>query len=410
MTEKMAALRRIALEAGQAFTPAAPIDRQALFAGRKEQLRKVVDTVAQRGQHAIIFGERGVGKTSLSNVLEDSLHAPGGEIFTAHVNCDSGDDYSSLWTKVFEAIELHTEVRSVGFQGDTSRRVTTLADGLPQLITSNHVRKVLTTLSESVLLIIIMDEFDRIQNPAARSMFADTIKMLSDHAVPATIVIVGVADTVDELLFEHQSIERALVQVHMPRMSVDELEEIITKGLTKLGMKIEPGARARISLLSRGLPHYTHALSLHGVRAAVDEGQLTIKTSHVEAAIRKALEEAQQSTKSAYHKAVMSQRKDNLYSQVLLACALAATDEMGYFAPADLRKPMSRVMGKPYEIANFIQHLNGFCKEERGNILQRAGAPRRYRYRFRNPLMQPFVTMQGFANGLLDRSLLEESS
>ena len=82
---------------------------------------------------------------------------------------------------------------------------------------------------------------------------------------------------------------------------------------------------------------------------------------------------------------------------------------MGYFAPADLREPMSRIMSRPYEIANYIQHLNSFCKEERGNVLQRTGAPRRYRYRFRNPLMQPFVTMQGFANGMLDRSLLEES-
>lgn len=400
---------RLALQAGRVFTPAAPVDKQALFAGRREQLRKVVDTVLQRGQHAIIFGERGVGKTSLANVVEAALRAPGGEVITAHVNCDSGDTYQSLWTKIFGEIELHTEVRSAGFQPDVSRQVTTVADEISHPITSNKVRKLLTALADDALLVLIVDEFDRLQDGNARSMFADTIKTLSDNAVPATLVLVGVADTVDELVSEHQSIERALVQIHMPRMSTDELAEIIGKGLSKLEMKIDPAARERITLLSRGLPHYTHALSLHAVRAALDEGQLTIRMRHVDQAIQKALDEAQQSTKSAYHKAVMSQRKDNLYAQVLLACALAETDEMGYFAPADLREPMSRIMSRPYEIANYIQHLNSFCKEERGNVLQRTGAPRRYRYRFRNPLMQPFVTMQGFANGMLDRSLLEES-
>lgn len=401
---------RIGLQAGRVFTPAAPVDKHALFAGRKEQLRKVVDTVVQRGQHAIIFGERGVGKTSLANVLEDTLRAPGGEVITAHVNCDSGDTFESLWTKIFGEIELHTEVRSAGFQPSISREVTTLADEIHFPVTTTKVRKYLTALSEGALLVIIVDEFDRIQNPQARAMFADTIKMLSDHAVPATLVIVGVADTVDELLAEHQSIERALVQIHMPRMSVEELAEIISKGTSKLNLKIDSDAKKRITLLSRGLPHYTHALSLHAVRASVDDGQTTIKMRHVDTAIQKALNEAQQSTISAYHKAVSSQRRDNLYSQVLLACALAETDQMGYFAPADLREPMSKIMNRPYEIANYIQHLNAFCKSERGAVLQRLGIPRRYRYRFKNPLMQPFVTMQGFASGLLDRSLLLQSA
>lgn len=403
------ARRRIALEASSVFTPAAPIDRQALFAGRSEQLRKVVDTVAQRGQHALIFGERGVGKTSLANVLEEFLHGAGAPILIAHVNSDSGDDYETLWQKIFDSIELVRESRQVGFQANLFQHVTSLGEEVSAPITSAKVKRVLAMLAATSLPIVIVDEFDRLQDPATRARFADTIKTLSDSAIAATIVLVGVADTVDELLAEHQSIERALVQIHMPRMSITELNEIIDKGLEKLGLQIEPAAKQRISLLSRGLPHYTHALSLHAVRAAVDDGGLTIESRHVETAISKALEEAQQSTKSAYHRAVSSQRKDNLYSQVLLSCALAVTDEMGYFAPADVRQPMSVIMGRPYDIANFIQHLNSFCREERGRILQRTGVPRRFRYRFRNPLMQPYATLQGVSSGLIVQEMLDEA-
>jgi hypothetical protein len=46
----------------EAFTPTAPIKSRDLFAGRKVQVDKVVRAVLQRGEHAILYGERGVGK------------------------------------------------------------------------------------------------------------------------------------------------------------------------------------------------------------------------------------------------------------------------------------------------------------------------------------------------------------
>ncbi len=57
----------------EAFTPGAPINSRDLFSGRKKQVDKAISTIFQRGQHAVIFGERGVGKTSLANTLFDFL-------------------------------------------------------------------------------------------------------------------------------------------------------------------------------------------------------------------------------------------------------------------------------------------------------------------------------------------------
>ena len=59
-----------------------------------------------------------------------------------------------------------------------------------------------------------------------------------------------------------QSVERALVQSKMQRMSLEELREIITKGLERLNMAIDENALKHISLVSQGLPHYTHLLGL----------------------------------------------------------------------------------------------------------------------------------------------------
>jgi len=49
-------------------------------------------------------------------------------------------------------------------------------------------------------------------------------------------------------------------------MSLDELMEIIDKGLERLDMTIDEDAKRRTAVLSEGLPFYTHLLSLHGER------------------------------------------------------------------------------------------------------------------------------------------------
>ena len=48
----------------QAFSPFAPILLRDLFHGRYEHLERTCEAIRERGQHVVIYGERGVGKTS----------------------------------------------------------------------------------------------------------------------------------------------------------------------------------------------------------------------------------------------------------------------------------------------------------------------------------------------------------
>src|SRR2546428_144579 len=99
-----------------------------------------------------------------------------------------------------------------------------------------QIRRVVDVIRQSGQhAIVIIDEFDRLPEKARRA-FADTIKTLSDHAVPSTVVLVGVADSVEQLVEEHQSVSRALVQIQMPRMTPQEIGTIIDSGLNRLEM------------------------------------------------------------------------------------------------------------------------------------------------------------------------------
>jgi Cdc6-like AAA superfamily ATPase len=380
-------------EVGRVFTPFAPVDSLELLSGRTSQVMDVVDAINQRGRHAVLYGERGVGKTSLANVLPDVFFddKTGEKLRSVKINCHTTADYYSAWANIFRELGKEEEFEACWSQDPPD---------------SEDVRYLLESLGHRLL--IVMDELDRLEDDAALSQLADTIKTLSDHSVDVTIVLVGVADSIDQLLGDHESIQRNLTQVPMQRMSVSELGLIVSTGMERLGMAIEDEAQSRIPRLSEGLPFYTHLLCLHAAQRAVMEDRDIVTATDVEEAIKTSVNKAEHSVRTDYQKAVRSPRKESQFEEVLLACALAPKDDLGYFSASAVREPLSRIMDQPRKIASFVKHLNKFTEEGRGPILDRTGKSRSYFYRFRNPLLEPFVVLHGVTNGLIKEDLLLE--
>jgi Cdc6-like AAA superfamily ATPase len=390
-------LDRVRLVA-EAFRPAAPIDRRELFAGRSEQIAELFSIVSQPGQHAIVYGERGVGKTSLGLVAAELLKAA--DVLCAWATCDASDDFASVWRKALGEIGLTTTRQSLGFGEQVDQTTEPLSKLLAAGVTPHAVQGALKQASRQRPVAIVFDEFDRFQDADGRVLFADTIKALSDRVVSSTLVLIGVADSVGELIREHRSVERALVQIQMPRMSASELAEIATNGVAAARMTITRAAVTRITALSQGLPHYTHLLTQLAAQSALAERRADIGVRDVDAAVKRAIDRAQQSIVEAYREAVTG-RPGTIYPQVLLACALAEEDEFGFFVSSDVREPLSRILHKPSRTSAFARHLEELSSESRGSVLQRSSAGGAARYRFVNPLLQPYVAMRGISEGVV---------
>src|SRR4051812_4879516 len=183
---------------GEAFRPAAPTDRHDLFSGRTEQIGELFAAVGQPGQHAVIYGERGVGKTSLANVTAQMIRDS--NVLVARTTCDASDDYGSVWRKALEEVVLTAPARGIGFAPQESQRRASAGVLLSEPVTPNLVRRALARVSKDHQVVVFVDEFDRLGDAAARALFADTVKLLSDQVVGARIVLVGVADDVQELI------------------------------------------------------------------------------------------------------------------------------------------------------------------------------------------------------------------
>src|SRR6516225_9477393 len=83
-------------EVNQLFTPSTPINVAELFAGRVPQLFKIVDA----------FGERGVGKTSLAQIIPYVVPAKIKTVKPIRVQAFPNDDFSSIARKIFKEIRF----------------------------------------------------------------------------------------------------------------------------------------------------------------------------------------------------------------------------------------------------------------------------------------------------------------
>ena len=384
--------RNLEFEIVQTFTPGTPIREAELLAGRPDTIRQLQNATLEPGRHAVMYGERGVGKTSIANTFHRNLNGPTRQVLAIRVNCDTSDTFESLWRKVFRRIKV------TGADG-----AETWADEHhPGQLSVDDVVTELISFREDYCPIVVLDEFDRVADEQCKALMADIIKTLSDYTANCTVIIVGVAKSVHSLLHNHASISRAMPQVPMRRMNRIELAEIVTVRLKRLGMSIEETALWRITWFSAGLPFYTHSLGKHGALRAVGHRRKRITERDVFDAITDCLADADYSVKEAYVRGTEKiYRKENLFAETLAACALTETDALGQFSAVAVEKPLSEILGRPVTASGFAFRLNELTRPERGLILEKSGERRTFKFQFIAPLMQPYIVMKSLQDGVI---------
>jgi hypothetical protein len=79
---------------------------------------------------------------------------------------------------------------------------------------------------------------------------------------------------------------------------------------------------------------------------------------------------------------------------------------MGWFKLSEVTKTINLIKsGNSHHHARVQQYLAQFISERRGKILIRSGTKAGYRYRFADPLMQPFIVMRAIKDTMIDQGL-----
>lgn len=294
------------------FTPAQEVKDIERFAGRDDELMALSMALQSHGAQIVLYGQRGVGKSSLARQLVKlatndkeliaRLRQPPFEpldFLPIYLACDdsiktiemlmlrllSDDGALASWVP-FKVVEKKSSgeigakfsVKVIELGGKKTDAITERAQELESDIVSvfsSACRAVVKTGVAKHGLLIIVDEFDRIKN---REGLASLLKTLGPEGV--TFALVGVATTVQDLVTEHESVARQLADgsVHVKPMRDEELAEIFDRAEALLEKKqtFDPAARAWIIKIARGHPFYVHLIGKHALLRAIAAGTSVI--------------------------------------------------------------------------------------------------------------------------------------
>lgn len=375
----------------QVFSPVSPIEEIDLFFGRKNQLEKIADAINEKGQHAILYGERGVGKTSLANIMARSYT----NLYPIKVTCDRSDTFKTVWERAFKSIQFSKDTDGLGFKPNKISEIINLESQISSIsnLRPNQLVQILNSLGNTRLL-FIFDEFDNIKNEKIRAAFADLIKSMSDNNRNSTIVLVGIADNVEDLIGEHQSLERCLKQVKMPRMRKEECEEIIINGFNKLGFTIDNSVKENIIDFSSGFPHYIHLICKHGGKELIENEKTNFTKPYLTIAIRQGIENTSEQLRASFRKGVLTSNNSSKWRDLIYSCALCQIDEFNSFTISDVVKNYNKLTNSENKNNNLNYNLNKLTSEDRGEILVKLGKGMSTKYAFRNPMMRAFIKLK----------------
>ena len=373
------------------FTPHQPISDVDLLLGRQKEVKKLVQTLNTPGQHVLLYGERGVGKSSLANIVTTILRLLiQREIYVKR--CDRADTFESILRGPLVSVggDLTLTSASEETTGNAAVDLKIASGGAGKTYTGNYAvsnsisPSTVAELIHDVVGLLVIDEVDAIADPNERRKLAELIKLLSDAGSSFKVLIVGIAETGSELTAAHPSVQRCLKETKLGRMSVTELKQVVIKGSEKAGLNFTPKVIAAIASLSAGYPHFTHLIALKCAEMAVAEERTDIREVHLNDALELAVEDAEGTLKQDYDRATRSTGTE-MYRNIVIAAASMKSEE---FTSATLREEIHSLTGEPISQGSLNNFLKRLLSDDGASILRRVS---KGMYRFSDPRMASFA-------------------
>jgi hypothetical protein len=314
-------------------SPTSPIQSQEHLFGRERQLEQVDQALYAPGRSVFIYGDRGVGKTSLAQTVayshQSATHDP---ILLA---CDPQTTFAGLMASALGQLrdlkpkrsttthKLNLGYNGLGIGGERTRQ----EEAIPYTPVPDNLNDIVAALLDvgearkNESAVIVIDEFDRMGSDVERGHFADFIKQIGDQRVPIRFVFCGVAESMQKLLGAHGSCYRYLDGVELKTLTWDARFEIIDNVATALGVQVDDRPRYRIAAISDGFPHYIHRMCEQLFWQMFKDPLLceTPTADHYRKAVALSVVSIEQHLKQTYDQAVM--KDSSGYEQVLWAVA-----------------------------------------------------------------------------------------
>lgn len=379
--------------------------------GRDNELERVRRALLAPGRHVFIFGERGVGKSSLGQTAAIQYQSSDAE--PVFVSGSPEDTFKHLIADIASRalgrskLDSNRKTSAAGFEwGGLNLSRGTEISPLSLVEQINSIGDGASLLAQVAQLhstapIVVIDEFDAIESKEERNKFATLLKQLGDQDVNLKFIFTGIGRTLDDLLGAHQSAYRQLDSVELGRLGWDARKEIATNAVEALGLHLHYDVGWRIASISDGFPYFIHLIVEKMLWEAQTDKSLVdeLEWTHFRRGLSEAIRGISAELRRPYERAVLH-RADEFEDVVW---STADGDDL-FRDLTQMFESYKRICRKrerenALDRSRFGDSLRKLKQESFGAIL--SSVPRRQGwYTYREKMLRGFVRMQAEVSGI----------
>jgi Cdc6-like AAA superfamily ATPase len=312
-------------------------DNKSAFTGRRSMLQEAYRKVGEDGFSALIYGDRGIGKTSFgwqllellsgdTSILgtsskypecrciwlqcQDYMDSIEGVLVSLIKESLSPNSFSTEFPSIYNSPEhkdtmqrkygINLGVISTEFifkpspEAGVISKIKSLNAPIHDLF--KHVIHLCKKLSPDLPIVVFLDEFDSLPN---RIGVGQLIKATDD----VCFVIIGIADNIDEIIEDHPSADRKIgnTKYKIPNLESAEVNIIFDKAQETANNEIvfESDFRDQVIFKSNGYPYLVQQFGYFATQAAQDanpdQTPLRVGVTYLQESIKRLFKHKQES-------------------------------------------------------------------------------------------------------------------
>lgn len=396
---------------GMLLSPSRPIHDVEYLKGRDKELDTIKKSLYAPGRNVFIYGDRGVGKSSLGQTA--AIQYQNSETLPIFASGSPDDTFNSI---IGNIISQAIGQRRIDATNRFERQAVEL-NGMKFIeghaTTGIDLAAAIRSVGDAVELLsqiagpserrsVVIDEFDTISDAAERNKFAALLKQMGDRSINIKFIFTGIGRSLTELLGAHQSAYRQLETVELPRLGWDARREIVRSTVESFGIGLNDDVNWRIAMVSDGFPYYIHLVTEKILWAAysAEEPITEIGWELFNHGLADAIISTTAELKRPYESAVLHHGQE--FEDIVWATAdqddlLRSTNDMyeSYKVIVGRRRDGRATIDR----GRFTTQLRKLKTSPYGAVLQQeTGRPGWYSYR--EKMLRGFARMQAQANGV----------
>lgn len=386
-------------ELHEIVTPTHPVLYAKYLKGRDIQLKNIEQALFAVGRNVFIYGERGVGKSSLAataanewmknqadadpNTYIDIACSPDSTIYGLVGNIARQATFKSKILKKSVKSSFGINLKWITYKRDNEKIELDFTKELNDLSDCIELLKEIESLYRFPLIVVV-DEVDQIKNPVEIERLANLLKQLGDKRVDVKFIFTGVAKTLDEILGSHRSAARQLETIELPKLSWDARWDIAKDALSHFNVKIDDDICIRIAMISDGYPFYVHLIveKLLWRLFSIEKEVTQVEWSDYYEAVNDAVNGISAELSRPYLQAVTQRSQD--YEEVVWATLVADNNIGVYIKEMYTHYKFIMAQLKEKEVLDqdrFYNRVRNLLKDQYGPILSKGLKAGQYVYK-----------------------------